>query len=51
MNGIFLIKDETLTIEGEKAIHTYKACGDIGWAKEIQYIRVQMIIDNMVNKQ
>jgi len=45
MNGLFFIKEEEITIEGDKIIHKYKVAGDIGWAKEIMYIKVQCIID------
>ena len=48
-NKLFEIKDEKLTIEGSKAILSFKAKGDIGWAKEIQYIKIQRIVDRILN--
>lgn len=46
MNGLFFIKDEEFNIEKGEIIHKYKVAGDIGWAKEIQYIKIQCIIDS-----
>jgi len=45
MNGLFFIKEEEFNIEGDKIIHKYKVAGDIGWVKEIMYIKIQCIID------
>ena len=45
MNGLFFIKEEEIIIEGDEVIHKYKVAGDMGWAKEIMYIKVQSIID------
>ncbi len=46
--GIFYIKDEEFKIEEGSIIHTYRCAGDVGWAKEIQYIQIQCIIDRMI---
>jgi hypothetical protein len=45
MNGLFYIRNETFSIERGKIIHKFEACGDIGWAIEIQYIKIQCIVD------
>jgi len=42
-----IIKDEKLTFEGNKAILTTTCAGDIGYIKERQYIKMQIIIDRM----
>ncbi len=49
MNGLFYIRNDTITYERNKIIHKFEACGDIGWAKEVQYMRLQSMIDGMVN--
>lgn len=45
INGLFYIKEEEFNIERDKVIHKYKVAGDIGWAKEVQYMKIQSIID------
>jgi len=45
MNGLFYIRNENFELTRDKLTHTFEATGDIGWAKEIQYIRIQSIID------
>ncbi len=45
--SLFLIKNERFEVKDGEIIHVYEACGDIDYAKEIQYIRVQAIIDRM----
>ena len=49
MIGLFYIKNETFGIERGKLWHKYEACGDLGWAKEVMFMKVQTIIDRMVN--
>jgi len=49
MIGLFYIKNETFGIERGKLWHKYEACGDLGWAKEVMFMKVQSIIDRMVN--
>ena len=45
MSGLFYIRNETFELKRDKLTHIVEACGDIGWAKEIQYIKIQWIID------
>ncbi len=48
-NGLFHIKEEEFYLENSgKIVHRYKAAGDIGWARECQYIQIQCIIDRIV---
>jgi hypothetical protein len=42
-----IIKDEKITYEGDKVILTTTCAGDIGYIKELQYIKMQSIIDIM----
>jgi len=49
--GKFLIKDEKFRVEEDHVIHTYKCAGDIGWARECQYIQIQCMIDRMVENE
>jgi len=48
MNGLFLVKDEKIEVKGGAVIHSYKIAGDIDWGKEIQYIKIQSIIDRLM---
>ncbi len=50
-NGLFLIKDERFEIKDGKVIHTYKACGDVGYAKEYMYMLTQSIIDRLTDEE
>jgi len=50
-NGLFLIKDEKFEIKDGQVIHTYKACGDISYAKEYMYMRIQSIIDRLTDEE
>lgn len=43
-----IIKDETITLEGNKIIVTTTCAGDIGYINEIQYIKHQIIIDKLI---
>ncbi len=45
MNGLFYIRNENFELTRDKLTHTFEATGDIGWAKELMYIKIQSIID------
>ena len=44
------IKDEEFSIEDNILTITYKAKGDIGFIKELQYMKFQAIVDRMVGE-
>lgn len=46
-----LIKDEEWKIDGNTITFTYKCAGDIGYIKEMQYIKYQSIIDRIGNSK
>lgn len=44
-----IIKSEELVFEDGKVILKTTCAGDIGYINELQYIKMQLIIDRMIN--
>lgn len=42
-----LIKDETFEIKDNKLYVTFKCAGDVGFIKELQYIKWQSMVDRI----